>query len=346
MYFLVDLSNTADVEPSYDRAAGSLTEAFDRIRTERIPAMASLAIAADAHGIDHDRNWPFVSLSFVQNRASISRRQSGTLQVSIAPYVLHGNVSSEWYKYVVSDEPQVAWIEESIEYQDMVGVSDFIDDYGTNWRNDSFHEMKKWSGEKVNDPPIPLEEEEHAHHAAGFASHLPIWQSSPFLSFDEVNIDLMNEPNWEYAVECTEQGSTVISGMNLAPAGGMQSKYRDTAKFARLMSMEAGQDVEYQGDPMSNFYVPIFNSFDDDRKATAVLVGLFNWGNMFAGVLPLNFGGIDVVLNNPCYDSFTYRLGFGGIVTPIGTGVSPAMIGYILYCTTQLTLFLSLIGFA
>ena len=79
----------------------------------------------------------------------------------------------------------------------------------------------------------------------------------------------------------------------------------------------------------------------------AVLVGLFNWGNMFAGVLPLNIGGIDVVLNNPCHDSFTYRLGFGGIVTPIGTGVSPVMlIGYILYCTTQLTLFLSLIGFA
>jgi hypothetical protein len=319
VYFLVDLANTSDAESSYESAVGHLNAAFHDIRTGRIATMASMAIAADAHGIDHDRDWPFVSLSFYQMRAFIARRNSGVVQLSIAPLVMDEDYDG-WEEYVVSDEPQVAWMEESIAYQEIVGVDAFIDDYGVNFRNKTKHKIKVWSGDTVEDPPVPfidVDDHDPSHHY-----HFPIWQISPFLSFNDVNIDILQDERGQYVTECVEQGAIVIGGLNYAPAGGMDSMYRQTATYARLLSIQAGRKVEYQGDPMANFFVPIVDSFEDDRNITAVLVGLFNWGGFFQDALPPTFGGIDVVLHNDCSDSFTYRLAFGGKVVPVGKGVS------------------------
>ncbi|KAG7363278.1 adenylate/guanylate cyclase with integral membrane sensor [Nitzschia inconspicua] len=315
VYFLVDLATTADMEYGYERSVVHLTTAFEEIRTIRIASLASMAIATIAHGVDHFRPWPFVSLSFFQERAYIPKIQSGVLQVSIASFVSNED-QDNWEAYILSDEQQVPWIEEALAYQESIGTSSFIADYGVNWRNMSQHKIKHWSGDTVNDPAIPISMTDKLPTQY----HIPFWQMSPFISFDEVNIDILQDSRGEHAIECFEQGAVVIGGMNYAPAGNMTSKNRNTATYARLLSIKANQQVDYQGDPLSNFFIPIFDSFTPERNTTAVLVGLFNWGTLFSGVLPANFGGIDVVLHNTCHESFTYNLGFNGVATPLGKG--------------------------
>ncbi|KAG7366377.1 adenylate/guanylate cyclase [Nitzschia inconspicua] len=315
VYFLVDLATTAEMESGYERSVGRLTTAFEQIRTHRIASLASLAIATNAHGIDHIRDWPFVSLSFFQKRSYIPKVQSGVLQVSIAPFVSNQH-QSDWEAYVVSDEPQVAWMEESMKFQEETDVSAFITDYGMNWRNESEHKVKTWTEDELVDNTFPftmINETSHQYH-------FPFWQMSPFISFDEVNLDILQDSRGKYALECFEQRAVVIGGMAYAPAGGMTSSNHYTATFARLLSIQAKEEVDYQGDPMSNFFIPIFDSFEPERNSTAVLVGLFNWGTYFRDVLPTNFGGIDVVLHNTCYESFTYHLGFQGVASPLGKG--------------------------
>ncbi|KAG7341943.1 adenylate/guanylate cyclase with integral membrane sensor [Nitzschia inconspicua] len=311
VYFLVDLAATADMEYGYERSVGHLTTAFEEIRTVRIASLASMAIAVNAHGIDHERGWPFVSLSFFQERAFIPKVQSGVLQVGIAPIVSNED-QDNWEAYIVSDGPQVAWIEESMKYQESLGLSAFIADYGINWRNNSEHKIKHW----INDSAVPFT----TMDGLSPQYHFPFWQMSPFMSFDEVNVDILDDSRGEYVRECFEQGAVVVGGMIYAPAGDLSSKSQETATFARLLSIQANQEVDYQGDPLSNFFIPIFDSFTPERNTTAVLVGLFNWGTLFRGVLPENFGGIDLVLQNTCYESFTYNLGFQGVVTPLGKG--------------------------
>ncbi|KAG7348786.1 family 3 adenylate cyclase [Nitzschia inconspicua] len=311
VYFLVDAATISEMESGYERAVGHVTDAFQEIRDVRISSLATLAIAANAHGQDHETVWPFVSLSFFQERAYIPSLQSGVLQVSIAPFV-SDNYTADWEAYIVGDGADVEWMEESIEYQESLGLSTFINDYGIDWRNKSEHKIKHWiNGQAV---PLTITDEPSPQY------HLPVWQTSPFMSFDEVNIDILQGNLREYALECFEEGAVVLSGMIFAPAGNSTSENRNTASNARLLSVKANQQVEYQGDPMSNFFIPIFDSFTTDRNTVAVLVGLFNWGTLFAGALPPHRGGISLVLKNTCYESFTYHLGFKGVVTPIGKG--------------------------
>ncbi|KAG7365344.1 adenylate/guanylate cyclase [Nitzschia inconspicua] len=315
VYLLVDLTTSAKMKSGYKRSIERLTTSFEQIQSEVIPALASLGITFTAHAIDNNLDWPFVSLSFFQKRAHILKTQSGMLQVSVAPFVSQ-EYESDWEAYVVSEEPQVAWMEESLVYQENVGTRVFTSDYGINWRNDSQHKVKTWTGDTVHDRPIPSMM--MANHSYQYS--IPFWQMSPFISYDEVNIDILQDDRGKYALECFEKGAVVIGGMHYAPAGGLTSNNRKTATFARLLSIQARQEVNYKGDPMSYLFIPIFDSFTPERNTTAVLIGLFNWGTFLSGVLPVKSGDFDVVLHNTCYESFTYHLDKNGLATPRGKG--------------------------
>lgn len=316
LVFLISREAEEDeMDTEFDSAASRLSAAFDGIRTERIATLASLAVAAIAHGVDHSRDWPFVSLSSYQQRAYTAKQNSGVLQVSIAPFVAQED-RAMWEEYIVSNEAEVDWIESSITYQSQVGAKDFIKDYGQSFRGNvnMSHSIKRrdpLTGEIVT---VPFGSQD---------AHLPFWEMSPFLSFDDVNIDMLQEddPRGYYGALCLAEGAIVIGEIEYHAPGGIDSPDATTSDYAQLLSIDAGKEVKYLGDPMSNLFIPIFDSFEDDRIPTAVLVGFFNWGNLFKGVLPDSTKGIDLVLRNTCTDPFTYRV-IGLDVVPLGKGVS------------------------
>jgi hypothetical protein len=318
VFLISKQSEDEEMETQFISASARLSEAFDAIRTERIATLASLAVAAIAHGVDHSRDWPFVSLSFYQQRAFTAKQNSGVLQVSIAPFVAPEN-RQEYEEYIVSNEAEVDWIEKSIDYQAEVGAEIFIKDYGESFRGDVniSHSIKHRDSKFGN--IVPLD------YSTNKQSYLPFWEMSPFLSYDEVNIDMLQEGDARgfYGALSISEGAIVIGDMNYHEAGGIDSPDATTSSYAQLLSIDAGQEVKYQGDPMTNLFIPIFDSFEDDRIPRAVLVGFFNWGNLFKDVLPENHKGVDVVLQNTCFDPFTFRV-IGQNVIPRGKGVSRA----------------------
>jgi class 3 adenylate cyclase len=70
-----------------------------------------------------------------------------------------------------------------------------------------------------------------------------------------------------------------------------------------------GKQVEYLGDPMAQFQIPVFDSFNETtQKPVAVMRALVHWRHYFRNILPSNVRGITVVLENECDGQYTYEI--------------------------------------
>jgi hypothetical protein len=305
-----------EVDTQFEGASQQILEAFAAIKTDRISALSSLGVAAIAHGVDHSRSWPFVSLSSFQRRSLTARSNSGILQVSINTFVTDEK-RDEWERYVV-EEVDSYWIQESYIYQEETGVDNFIVGYGENFNVD----VESQSIAHFD----PVDNSRH-NSPRDSGPYLPYWETSPVVSNSDINIDIFaDSTHKEHAKTCLETGSVVLGGM-LRSAPGTKDAMQNspTSRYAQLLSIAAGEERSYRGDPMTYVYIPIFDSFRDDRVPKAVMIGLFNWARFFENVVPPHVLGVDVVLNNPCYESYTYQI-FGSDVVPVGDGVSHASI--------------------
>jgi len=90
-------------EAQYKAAAKKITQAFMDVADSKLGALASLGVAVIAHGVDHARHWPFVTLSSFQQRASIARSQSGALHIELCPLV-EGKKRTDWEMFAKDNQ--------------------------------------------------------------------------------------------------------------------------------------------------------------------------------------------------------------------------------------------------
>ena len=168
---------------------------------------------------------------------------------------------------------------------------------------------------------------------AGGADALPIWQTSPVMKRNWANRNILRDPEIFFdaetsnthnigddALRCVETGEVIIGGFDRASPGDIHHEDFKTSVYASILSVHEHTDTMYGGDPMSYIYVPIFDSFDAERRRpVAVLMGTVNWGIFFRHVLPENVRGVTLVVENSCDGSFTYEID-GESVIPIGEG--------------------------
>ncbi len=81
-----------------------------------------------------------------------------------------------------------------------------------------------------------------------------------------------------------------------------------TLAFAHIFSFHAGKQVNYTGEPISTVFVPIVDSFANDRKPVSVLVANLRWAGYFDDILTDSAQPVRVVLSNTCQDVFTYEI--------------------------------------
>lgn len=82
-----------------------------------------------------------------------------------------------------------------------------------------------------------------------------------------------------------------------------------TRFFATVLSIKNGESVDYEGDPFSYVFFPIYNSFDPaNRTAVAVLFTAINWAVFFEDVFPETIVGISFVLDNTCDKQHSYTI--------------------------------------
>ena len=87
----------------WNGSAEKIVEAFQGIIKQKLGAISSVGVATIAHSVDHNRTWPFVTLSSFQQRSSTARSLSEALFVSIIPFV-HETDRKGWEEYVVSSD--------------------------------------------------------------------------------------------------------------------------------------------------------------------------------------------------------------------------------------------------
>jgi hypothetical protein len=107
VYLITSQSEQDEFEIQFDGAAAKVLESFQNVLEQKVPAISTLAVALIAHGIDHRRDWPLVTLSSFQQRASTVRKLSDTLFFSVCPLVTDDN-RSDWEKLVFTGN--TSWV--------------------------------------------------------------------------------------------------------------------------------------------------------------------------------------------------------------------------------------------
>jgi hypothetical protein len=124
---------------------------------------------------------------------------------------------------------------------------------------------------------------------------------------------------------CIESKSVVLGGFQFAPPGGASDTNPNTAFFATISSMAAGEQLGYLGDPMSQIAIPIFESMNDSGRGeiVGVLQATLHWRDYLRDILPVTNHGHQVVIENECdvagENSFTYRID-GPVAKVVGLG--------------------------
>ena len=103
VFYVTSGAEVDESKTQYDGAAQKVLQAFSDIVNSKLGAVSSLGVASIAHGVDHYRTWPFVTLSSFQQRSATARSQSGSLYVHMNPYVTDED-RKEWEAFVVSND--------------------------------------------------------------------------------------------------------------------------------------------------------------------------------------------------------------------------------------------------
>jgi hypothetical protein len=121
VYLITRNAEVDEFETQYTALADTVLRAFEDIVTQNLGAISSVGVAAIAHGIDHELEWPFLTLSSFQERSATARSLSGAIFISLNPLVSETH-RTDWEKFVVKNS---GWIEEGFEYQKDLEVDGF-----------------------------------------------------------------------------------------------------------------------------------------------------------------------------------------------------------------------------
>lgn len=118
----------------------------------------------------------------------------------------------------------------------------------------------------------------------------------------------LSYPPYQKAIASTmETGEISLGGVFQASPGFQNSTDLTTAFYASLKSLKEGETVSYEGEPMSFFAYPVFDSHTKVKKEVVAILGVVvNWESYFRGVVPPGSSHVVLVLENACDGEFSY----------------------------------------
>jgi hypothetical protein len=126
--------------------------------------------------------------------------------------------------------------------------------------------------------------------------------------------NLIRQPFSSMAANLLMQMHTVVVGAPIhAPPDDTVTTY-----FSALLSIANGVPTEYNNQPFSSIYLPVFDSFESNRTAVASMLSQIFWDKYFTDILPSTDNGIVIVLKS-CEGSHTMEIN-GNSVDVIGPG--------------------------
>ncbi|CAB9502617.1 Receptor-type guanylate cyclase gcy [Seminavis robusta] len=311
VWFTTTKTQDDDLASNFEGAATKLLESFRQIVDTKLGAVAGLS-----------------------QRSASTRSLSGVLFFELLPFVSIENRET-WEEYSVANK---GWLDEGRAYQKSIGMDLFAlagDELSSSTSHNVDGVTRRLAESELNfttgasgDSPIAdkiwMFHEETFEPVSDYSEGpwFPIWQSSPVLKAprDLSNWNVLHFPAYgNYLAFAAETAQAVIGGMATSPPGDMNHNDLTTSFFAYIASYTAGEPVEYAGDPFSSFYIPVFDTFDEDRQLVAVILGVLQWADYFIDVLPPNLPPVAVVIENTCEGAFSFEVS-ADEVTYLGPG--------------------------
>ena len=296
------------------------TDTFHHIAEERLGAVSSLTVAATAHGIDNDSNWPYMTLSWFQHRALTTRSLSGALMVTLNPLV-YEEQRVNWEDYSFNSE-DANWHQEGLDYEEELDYSQY------NLKLDPKDVVQR----ETTDPALELnglanyiftlDDAGDAIIETAKGPYLPTWETSPVFIRTLVNRNILTDPEAAKPANISiSSASVVFGGFEFAPDDlGKGDESPETKLYTTLLSIAKKRPFLYATSPLTRVYLPIFDSFNETtKKPVALMTALIRWESYFVGVLPDSIRGIQMVLDNQCGDVYTFKIN-GHEPDPVGLG--------------------------
>lgn len=336
IYFIAANSEQNSFENEFSAAATKLKQSFEGI-PKRVSSVSAISTGATIQVMAIEEQlrkesinpedlpsealagigfWPFVTLGAFQQRATTSRLLSGLLSISFNPIVSEKHRAT-WERFSVREEEK-NWIQEGITYQNEIGLGslefnppplDLV--FMTNATSKPiFYYTSEMKDEKVIDESD--------------GPFIPKWQTSPVLMKTEINENLFRAFNGDDSnvIQKSIMKQLAEFGLiHLTPYGYINSTNPTTAMYATLRSFVESSPQPYKGEPMSQFYTPVYNHFDKDgnRSVVAIMSSVMHWKQYFRKILPTGTPPIQVVLNDTCFGQYTYIV-HGPVADPVGIG--------------------------
>ncbi|KAG7358992.1 family 3 adenylate cyclase [Nitzschia inconspicua] len=340
VYKITSDSEQDEFESQFAGSAAKILSSFELIVQDKIAAVGSLALAATIFTANNNITWPFVTLDSFQERAAVAKSLSKAIFIGVLPAVFDEN-RDEWEEFAQDHFYSIC--DEAIAYQNNKGISPFGDQTVPFLQTREELAALYFGNGSLVEGHSEDQATKRMDYSTGLANHIyyisdegvnevdpgpgpyfPTWQSSPFTTSFGLNFNLNN------AYGHTHRGmidksfqlqEVVMGGFSSAPPGDFQSDTGDflTNIIATWLSFAAGEPVTYLGDPITNVYVPVFDSLDTERNPVGIVNAIIHWISFFENVLPDNIHGVTLVLKSPCTEPYTYVVD-GPRVSPIGSG--------------------------
>jgi hypothetical protein len=101
VYMIASNGETQDFESQFNGFAEQISIAFHQIAKDKVGSLGPLRVAYTARARDTGAQWPFVTLTSFQQRASTAKRLSGGLQLGVFPIVEEKD-RPDWESFVVT----------------------------------------------------------------------------------------------------------------------------------------------------------------------------------------------------------------------------------------------------
>ena len=311
VYIITKNAETQQFEAGFDGTAQKIIDCFNDIVEVKIGAIADLAITMTEYARDRNMTWPFVTMSDFHQRATSARALSSSLFVQLYP-IITNETRSAWESFSVQ---QKGWLDEGRAYQQKYNLG-FSGRRGL--QEEAVSQVQPTSvsfvGANSSTGPSVIADHIYSFSLDGVpiadpspGPYFPAWQSSPIMAADLVNFNMLYVPELTpNFIQSSNSGKIALSGLKSEPPGDINSQDAGTIVCAFLLSFAAGKPVPYIGDPMTTASVPVFDSFNDDKRVVAVLNAAISWAIFFEKVLPPNARAMEMVLENTCDGVHTY----------------------------------------
>jgi len=277
----------------------------------------SLTVLGDivtSYAMDTNSEWPFITLPRFEDRIA-SVRKSSTLEVLGLSPVVHTMQREEWEAYSLQEQ---GWIRES--------YLTTLQESPINAEN-SNETMTSADISTLNfsiSPTISISagDEFITHPTKG--PYVPIWQMSPPPPTSEsavVNSDLLSMEAFQHSLGSFLEHDVESISADFVISPLLPLSIYNTQVSPLSKESVPGVKTAKLNSASSILLHPIHESSEHDGSIKGFAMGIFDWTDLFSGLLPDHINGIVVVLVNPCARNESHTFGLhAGEATYKGVG--------------------------